>query len=535
MSELKNIVENIQSAFADSRYPEDFLAQYDQMECLASHNGRETFLVRDRKTGEMAIAKCYDSGVYATSLPPEWLRQANYPGIPRFYGQYQNQQMICIVREYIEGETLSDLIAERDLPLSGILDILIRLCDILSLLHGHTPPVIHRDIKPENIIVRPDHSIALIDFDISRLQKKHAVTDTVFFGTRGYAPPEQYGFSQSDARSDIYAFGVLTRFLVTGSIRPSPHVHMDDSLQRVIDRCTAFSPEERYDSIDQVRQALLKIRQDRKPLRLKNLIPLLLVLIVALCAGFCAGRYTDWFRSQPKFLFAEPLIERAVRLQLQKEQGNLTEEDLAAVRRIYIYGSEAYGDPDLFYQQTVDQHEEGPLRTLKDLTLLPQLEEIHIIRQGYVDIGEIADLTNVLTVELKHMRISGVQPIANLRRLQHVILFDTGIFDVTSLENCPWLETLDIGLNEINTLHEIGSHPSLRSLGLTWLKIDDLSEISDRMPRLQAVTLQHGDFADLSGLRALPELEAVYVLESQRADAERVFEGTGVSVHVVEN
>ena len=96
---------------------------------------------------------------------------------------------------------------------------MIRLCaklaEILIYLHSRTPPVIHRDIKPENVIITEEKEPVLIDFDIARTFKTAEETDTVFFGTKGYAPPEQYGFAQTDCRSDIYAFGVLLRFLLT--------------------------------------------------------------------------------------------------------------------------------------------------------------------------------------------------------------------------------------------------------------------------------------------------------------------------------
>jgi len=535
VNELKRIVENIQSVFAESNYPQDFLDAYDQMECLASHGGRETFLVRKKENGEMAVAKCYDRGAFPFQPNPDLLRDAVHPGLPRFFEQYQNEQMLCVVREYIEGEPLSDYAGEQRLTTRQILSICRQLCDILSVLHGRTPPIIHRDIKPENIIVKPDGAIVLIDFDISRSFKKDAVSDTVFFGTKGYAPPEQYGFGQTDRRTDIYAFGVLLRWLVTGSARDNANVTIDARLQRVIDRCTAFAPDDRYTDIDQVRQALKQASGRRPILRGRRALALAAALLAALCAGFFAGRFTDWFRPAASIAFSEPLIERAARLQLGRENGPLTQEDLLQVRQLYIYGDKAYADPDKFYSQSVDQNPEGPVRTLDDLKLLPNLEEIHIHRQSYVDVSGIAELTHLYTVDLKHMRISGIQPIAHVSRLRHAVLFDTGLSDVTPLENCPWLETLDIGLNGMTDLKQIGFHPNVRSLGMMWLNMKNVDDIAQRLPKLQAVTLQHGTFKDLSGLKALPDLEAVYVLQEQFDTVTELFAETDVEIHVTEN
>lgn len=535
MNELKRVVEDIQSVFAESNYPQDFLNTYDQMECLASHIGRETFLVRKKENGEMAVAKCYDRAVFPFQPHFELLQGVDHPGLPRYFEQYQNDQILCVVREYIEGEPLSDYVKEKTLTLQQLVFFGQQLCDILSVLHGRTPPVIHRDIKPENIIVKPDDTLVLIDFDISRAYKENAGSDTVFFGTKGYAPPEQYGFGQTDNRADLYALGVLLRWMVTGSTKDNPNVTINPQVQKVIDRCTAFSPEERYHNATEIKQDLQKAKDRRHPVSGKKFLIAAALLLCALLCGFALGRFTDVLRPVPKISFSEPLIEQAVRLQLGKEDGLLTFQDLLRVKQLYIFGDEVYLDPDLFYRQSVDEHTEGSLRTLEDLRLLENLEEIHIHRQGYVDISGIADLTHVYTVDLKHMRISGMQPIARLTRLKHAILFDCGLSDVTALENCPWLETLDIGRNDLTDLRQVGFHPNMRSLGLMWLSMKNVDDIAQRVPKLQAVTLQHGQIKDLSGLKALPELEAVYVLKEQLDAVSGLFAGTDVEIQVTEN
>ena len=531
MNELKRIVADMESVFAQSSYPADFLAAYDQMECLASHVGRETFLVRRKSDGETAVANCYDRAAFPFRPDTDLLRDLSHPGLPRFFERFENEQTLCVVREYIEGETLDQYARSRQLTIPEIVALCTQLCDILQALHTHAPPVVHRDIKPENVIVRPDGSVALIDFDIARAVKDSAGADTVFFGTRGYAPPEQYGFGQTDSRADIYAFGVLLRWLVTGSVRENRNIAIDGDLQRVIDRCTAFSPDDRYSDIGQVKRALEGVGRPRR--RLKP--GALLAVIALLLAGFAVGRYTDWLRPAQRIAFQEPLIERAARLWIGRESGPLTAEDLSRVTRLYIYGDRAFGEAEPFYQCSIDGSTEGPIRTLDDLALLPNLEELHIIHQGYVDTAGIATLPRLNTVELKHMRLSGVAAIAAVPRLRHAILFCDALTDVTALESCPWLETLDIGLNDITSLNQVGSHPNVKSLGLMWLRLADVDDIAQRLPRVQAVTLQHGNIGDLSGLKALPDLEAVYVLEEQAEAVRRLFEGTGVQVNVTEN
>lgn len=535
MNELKRIVSDMETVFAESSYPPEFLADYDQMECLSIHNGRETFLVQRKDSGEAAIASCYDRSRFPCSPDIMFLRSLNHPGIPHYYREYRNAKMLCIVREYIEGETLSVYSRERQLTVSGIISIGIQLCGILEVLHKHDPPIIHRDIKPENIIVKPDGQIVLIDFDISRVVKENADTDTVFFGTRGYAPPEQYGFGQTDSRTDIYAFGVLLRYLITGSERANTNIKINSRLQRIIDRCTAFSPIDRYHDIGEVKRDLEAANRPREPLKPRTIILSLILAALFTAAGFAVGRFTDLFRKVPKVVFSEPLIEKAVRMQLGKERGELSPEELSSVKEIYIYGTEAFSDRDLFYQCSIDNSNQGLIRTLDDLAYLPGLEELHIIYQGYMDISGVAGLPNLITVELKHMRISGIAPIADVPRLKHAILFCSGLYDVTPLENCPWLETLDIGLNDITDLAQIGSYPRVQSLGLMWLEMDNLDGIADRFPKVKAVMLQHGEIGDLTGLRELPELEAVYVLAEQEERVREVLRDTDVVVNVTAN
>ncbi len=535
MNELKRIVEDMESVFAQSSYPRDFLADYDQMECLASHAGRETFLVQRKADGETAVATCYDRSAFPFSPDIQLLRDLSHPGLPRYYEEYRNEQMLCVVREYIEGEPLDAYARERQLSVGEIASMAKQLCDILQALHTHEPPVVHRDIKPENIIVKPDGDIVLIDFDIARTVKAGGGTDTVFFGTKGYAPPEQYGFGQTDSRADIYAFGVLLRWLVTGSARANGNITIDPGLQRIIDRCTAFAPEQRYPDIGEVRRALETVGRRNPRFAPKTVAALALAAILMLCAGFAVGRYTDWLRPPQKIAFQEPLIERAARLFIGKQSGPLTAEDLSRVRRLYIFGDQAFAESEPFNRCDVATSTAGPIRTLDDLKLLPNLEEVHIIHQGYVDATGIAGLPKLYTVELKHMRLSGVAAIADAPGLKHAILFCDGLSDVTALERCPWLETLDIGLNEIKSLNQVGSYPNVKNLGFMWLELDDVDDIAQRFPKAKTIMLQHGTIKDISGLKALPSLESVYVLKEQADAVNALFEGTDVQINITEN
>lgn len=234
---MKNddLLQTILESYDDSNYPEAFVSEYDIMECLSDQNGICTFLVQ-KKDGENCIAKCYDKLRWGISDNSTILHNLDHDGLPKHIATFESDTMTVTVREYVEGIPLSRYAKENDLPEREIVQICVRLCDILGYLHHREAPIIHRDIKPQNIIVRPDGSVALIDFDIARIYRSGNETDTMFFGTQAYAPPEQYGFSQTDARTDIYSLGVLLRWLLTGSTKENKNIRVYRPLARIISK-----------------------------------------------------------------------------------------------------------------------------------------------------------------------------------------------------------------------------------------------------------------------------------------------------------
>jgi len=256
MIDRRHAVQEIESIFSHVGYPDDFLAEFDQLECLAFHRGRETFLVEKKGTQQLFVAKCYDASLFKALDAESKLSGLRHEGLPTYYGTYRNDAMFVVVRSFVKGVPLNEYAGCRELSRADVVQLCIKLADILIYLHDQTPPIIHRDIKPENIIVAEDKSLFLIDFDIARTFKAAEESDTTFFGTKGYAPPEQYGFAQTDRRSDIYAFGVLLRFLLTDSVRENSKIRIYRPLKRIIDRCTAFAPECRYSDMNQVKRAL---------------------------------------------------------------------------------------------------------------------------------------------------------------------------------------------------------------------------------------------------------------------------------------
>ena len=111
----------------------------------------------------------------------------------------------------------------------------------LSILHKNG--LVHRDVKPENVMLDKNNRVILIDFDASRTIK-NSEKDTKILGTIGFAPPEQLGLSESDARTDIYAVGVMLNVMLTG-VHPSKQIAKGKA-RNIIRKCTSVSPDDRF-------------------------------------------------------------------------------------------------------------------------------------------------------------------------------------------------------------------------------------------------------------------------------------------------
>lgn len=185
-------------------------------------------------------------------------------GVPRLVECLRSGDELSVVTEFIEGRTLGELVRDEGASERLATGIMPALCDAVFELHTLLdPPLIHRDLKPSNVIVRSDGRPFVIDFGIARAWDGEADADTVRFGTRAYAPPEQFGFGQTDARSDVYALGKLALFCATGGEGTGPADEADlrrrglsAPLSEVIARATAFDPARRFSGARALGRAL---------------------------------------------------------------------------------------------------------------------------------------------------------------------------------------------------------------------------------------------------------------------------------------
>jgi serine/threonine protein kinase len=151
------------------------------------------------------------------------LSQLRHPNLPRYYEMFEANGNGYLVMEYVPGQSLEQILLKQQGPLveSQVLGYAMQLCDVLTYLHTHVPPIIHRDIKPANIRLTPEGLIKLVDFGL--LKQGTATTASSRRGlTPAYAPLEQWGAGgmHTDARSDIYSLGATFYHLLTGQAPP---------------------------------------------------------------------------------------------------------------------------------------------------------------------------------------------------------------------------------------------------------------------------------------------------------------------------
>ena len=210
-------------------------------------------LVINKQTNQLFVKKqlnIYNLEVFLL------LKEHPHKNIPKIIECFEFHNSLIVIEEYISGFTLETVLTKHS-PMSSdtIISYMLQLCDTIAFLHNLPTPVIHRDLTPSNILISSDNQVKVIDFNIARHYQENQPEDTTLLGTAGYAAPEQYGFAQSDIRTDIYALGVILNKMVTGEfpnlkLAPSPFT-------TIVETCIALNADNRFSSAEKLKEALL--------------------------------------------------------------------------------------------------------------------------------------------------------------------------------------------------------------------------------------------------------------------------------------
>lgn len=246
------------------------MMEYEEIKQLKQSEKSTVYLVREKGSSQVFVKKVL------TGQHPVYrvLQKLQHPCLPKLYQTLISEDSTTVIEEYIEGQSSG----KAELSEKQFLCVVRELCSVLEFLHGKG--IIHRDIKPSNIIITEDGHVRLIDFDAARIPKEGMEQDTRRLGTRGFAPPEQYGFAQTDERADIYALGVTLEQLWGGQ-KPR--------YKRIIRKCRNLNPDKRYQSVRQVRRAFFPAGR----MALCSLGVLGLLAAAGLCIAFLP-RHAEW-------------------------------------------------------------------------------------------------------------------------------------------------------------------------------------------------------------------------------------------------
>jgi len=264
--------------------------RFEIVRLLGRGSFAETYLAYDHQTERKVAVKAFhpekvDSWKSYDLFKREvkTLQSLKHPGIPTIYDYCEEKspfQVSCIIMEYIEGESLQDMIARRQsMDPIELIGLFVKMLDILEYLHSRIPPVLHRDIKPANIIIRPDGSPVLIDFgSVRTIFKAPDERGSTIIGTFGYMPYEQY-MGQASPASDIYSLAATFLEIVSGRspsefINSESEIVIPDTLVmpshlRELFHCMLLSSVgQRIQSVKEVKNRLLApiIKADTSPL-----------------------------------------------------------------------------------------------------------------------------------------------------------------------------------------------------------------------------------------------------------------------------
>lgn len=180
--------------------------------------------------------------------------EADEPLLPRIEELYRMPDALVVVYDYVPGESLRELVdAHGRMAPERAVEVVCDVCRAVGVLHERG--VVHRDIAPGNVILSTDGA-HLVDLGIARQRNEGRRRDTTTLGTWGFASPEQYGFAQTDARSDVYGIGRLLGYLLTG-VEPSDEAFEKEldalaltqpALAHVVRTATTFEPSARFQS-----------------------------------------------------------------------------------------------------------------------------------------------------------------------------------------------------------------------------------------------------------------------------------------------
>ena len=461
--------------------PEDMQEHWTVYECLKESEDSSTFLVKETATGILCVLK------WGRNRQAEFLRNEmeimekmadrKLSGIPKTYRIFEENGEVYLVREYIEGMSLAQMVLQKGgISEAEICRISRKICQTAEQFQNPDEPMIHRDIKPENIVVTPGGEVVFIDFGTMRSYKKDGSRDTFVVGTRGTAAPEQYGYTQTDQRTDVYAIGQTMLYMVSESYEMNQlsECAVSRRMKKIIEKACSFEPDKRYGDAAQLRRAVEKCQaNNRKKVYKKagavfGLIAAGYILAIFSPDGTVienkrietAEQSAAEEQIQAEIIFREELIEEAVRKELGlSKTDKITASMLENVRKLRIVGKEILDDEDTFWGE--GRHVDG-----KD-------SSFGSVRGNITDLSDLAQMVNLEELALCNQKIEDISGLKELP-LKKLYLSKNMITDFSVLLNLIDLDTLCIMENPAENLSVIGECTGILRLNIQGMNLTDI-------------------------------------------------------------
>lgn len=496
--------------------PEDMQEHWTVYECLKESEDSSTFLVKETVTGILCVLK------WGRNRQAEFLRNEmeimekmadrKLSGVPKAYRIFEENGEVYLVREYIEGMSLAQMVLQKGgISEAEICRISRKICQTAEQFQNPDEPMIHRDIKPENIVVTPGSEVVFIDFGTMRSYKKDGSRDTFVVGTRGTAAPEQYGYTQTDQRTDVYAIGQTMLYMVSESYEKNQlsECAVSRRMKKIIEKACSFEPDKRYGDAAQLRRAVEKCQaNNRKKVYKKagavfGLIAAGYILAIFSPDGTVienkrietAEQSAAEEQIQAEITFREELIEEAVRKELGlSKTDKITASMLEDVRKLRIVGKEILDDEDTFWGE--GHHVDG-----KD-------SSFGSVRGNITDLSDLAQMVNLEELALCNQKIEDISGLKELP-LKKLYLSKNMITDFSVLLNLIDLDTLCIMENPAENLSVIGECTGILRLniqGMNLTDIDFLKNLSLDYLDMSNVEVENNIFEPLAEMKKLDTL-----------------------------
>lgn len=222
------------------------LSTYEEISLFSTaenEGGSKIFLVKNTLDEKLYLKKIINNGDYDLYLSLMEISKKD-KRLPEIIHVIKDNDKVITIEKYYNCSSLQNVIEKLDKD--SFIFAIKQVLEIIQVLSENTPTIIHRDIKPDNILVEGDFSkIHLVDFGAARRYCMGAQRDTILLGTEQFAAPEQYGFSQSDVRTDIYAVGAMMKYILENS---NIEFENDEELRikSIIKKATSMEPNDRY-------------------------------------------------------------------------------------------------------------------------------------------------------------------------------------------------------------------------------------------------------------------------------------------------